>query len=79
MNELSKRYMEDFIPYLKPDHHADHRRLTIEDVERNGEIVKIVDSRSADGKDILRRRYYHENGAWGTLSAVCMGVDSLPA
>jgi hypothetical protein len=72
--------MEEFIPYLKPDHHDEHRRLTIKDIERNGEIVKIVDSRSKDGKnDILDRRYYHENGAWGVLSAVCMGVDSLPA
>jgi hypothetical protein len=71
--------MEEFIPYLKPDHHDEHRAWTIEDVERNGEIVKIVDTRSFDGKDILERSYYHENGAFGTLSAVCMGVESLPA
>jgi hypothetical protein len=71
--------MEEFIPYLKPQYRDDHRRITIEDVERNGEIVKIVDTRSVDGKnDILERTYYHENGAYGTLSAVCMGVDSLP-
>jgi hypothetical protein len=78
MNEMSKKYMEDFIPYLKTDHHDEHRRVTIKDVERNGEIVKIVDSRSVDGKDSLTRRYYPENGAWGTLSAVCRGVESLP-
>jgi hypothetical protein len=77
---MSKRYMEEFIPYLKPDHHDEHRIRTIEDVERFGEIVKIVDSRSKDGKDdILERTYYHENGVYGVLSAVCMGVDSLPA
>jgi hypothetical protein len=79
MNEMSKRYMEDFIPYLKPERCDIHRTRTIEDVKRNGEIVRIVDTRSFDGKDILERSYYHENGAYGTLSAVCMGVESLPA
>jgi hypothetical protein len=71
--------MEEFIPYLKPERCDIHRIRTIKDVERNGEIVKIVDMRSKDGKDILERTYYHENGSYGVLSAVCMGVDSLPA
>jgi hypothetical protein len=79
VNNLTRKYIDDFLPYLKPERRDGHKRRTLEDVTRCGEIVRIEDMHSDDGKRILERTYYHENGARGVLCASQAGVASLPA
>jgi hypothetical protein len=79
VNKLTKKCVDDFMPYLKPEYRNEHEVHVAEAVKVYGEIVKIEDTRSADGKDILERTYYHKNGISRTLCSVQAGVASLPA
>jgi hypothetical protein len=78
MNKLTQQYIDDVLPYLKPERREGHKKGIIEDVRLCGEIVRIENERSRVDGTILVRNYYHENGAMTTLTAIHAGVDSLP-
>ncbi|MCL2182961.1 MAG: hypothetical protein FWB85_05770 [Chitinispirillia bacterium] len=77
MTELTLRLIEDFLPYLKPEGRAAHRDRVLKHLGVRGEVVKIEDIRSTDGKRVLERIYYQESGFYSVLNAARMGVKSL--
>jgi hypothetical protein len=78
MNELTKKYRDDVLPYLKPEYREAHEKRVLKHVNAWGNIVKIEDKHGHDGQSVIERTYYHENGRFGVLNAAQAGVESLP-
>jgi len=80
VDNLSKRYVDDFFPYLTVQGRSDHRRQVERAIKACGEIVKIEDVHSEDGSKIIERIYHHADGTKGILSATKVRAkQGLPA
>jgi translation elongation factor EF-Ts len=77
MNELTKKYIGDVLPHIKPERRDRVEKRMLKNATKLGDIVRVEDTRSADGKKVLERTYYHANGHFGVLTAVQAGVASL--
>jgi hypothetical protein len=79
MNSLTKKYIDDVLPYVKPERRGDIEEQMLRNARECGDIVRIEDTHSKDGQRVIERTYYHENGLYGVMTAVQAGVESLPA
>jgi hypothetical protein len=79
MNSLTRKYIDDFLPYIKPERRDAFEKRKLKKARERGDIVRIEDTCSADGKNVLRRTYYFKNGWYSVLCATHVGVESLPA
>jgi hypothetical protein len=83
MEDLTQQMLNDYRRYIDPAKWDNFERRRLEDVNRRGEIVNILDIWSADGTELLERVYQREYqiGTDGgiTLNCAAAGVENLNA
>jgi len=77
MNELTKRYISDFMKYLRPEQRDGFITEVNRDLATDGEIVKIEDTFYPDGKRISTRIYHTADGSRYSFNVIRMGAKDL--
>jgi len=81
MKDITEQMLNDYKHFIKKSHWEEFKQSRIEEKEAFGPIVNILDVYSADGKELLERKYQTEyeigTNSGFTLDAARAGVKNL--